>query len=238
MMQPMRSVVARRLVLLGAVAFVALDVLLVACSDELPPGAGSSSGDSPIDASRPEAAPTNEGGSFGGDASDGGTVPDDGGGGTDTGAVDTGPPFTCIDDRPLVVDGGTAPSSCPGSASCSGYCDRIRMNYKLGVAQDAIQCLVALPSCANQAQVLGCVDRAVDKACTDGTTKGYCTPLVTACDPNAGQPGSNIDQAGCEALAKGLGDAGRGTFATCVDGKTDAGTCPNEVGVCSEAVRL
>lgn len=223
----MRLVRARHAILLGAVATISLDLVMMGCSSDRPPaGGGATNTDAAVtpDATQPRDAGQDADGSS--DAADGQVV--------------SGP---CLDDNPAPTDGGTdggadgsaAPVCPPGP--CSVICANIVAHYKLGVAQVAVACLLDLPSCAVPTDVFACVDMALGMACADPTSTGYCTPLVKACDPNAGGPGANIDQAGCESFAHGMSSSGRSAFAGCLQSKIDGGTCPAEVVVCADDIR-
>ena len=101
----------------------------------------------------------------------------------------------------------------------------------------AIDCVLALPSCDNANDVRLCVDRAMARACDDPTANTYCASFVTACDPNAGKPGSSISQDGCVILSNGLAATGHADFKTCIDAKIAAGTCPLGVVDCADEIR-
>lgn len=210
-----------RCLLLAAVTFAAFATMGVGCSSERPSAASldgdggatreaGSGGDLSKDAEDPDADV--DAASDGGDAGDGGT---------------------CLGDAP--PDGGVG--TCPASGPCSEPCGRILANYKGGVARAAVDCIVALPSCENAAVVVPCVDRALARACPEPTAPTYCSPLVTACDPNAGDAGSMISQAGCELFANGLSSAGRSAFEACIEDKIAQSTCPTEVGLCADEIR-
>lgn len=214
--------------LLGVVATISIDLAMIGCSSDKPPaGSGTTGTDAALN---PNDANTSR---------DGGRDADGSSDATDEQFVFTG----CLDDKPA-PDGGTeagvdasAPPVCPSSGDCSAICGHIVDHYKLGVAQVAVACLLKLPSCSVMTDVFVCVDSATGIACKDPTSKGYCTPLITACDPNAGGPGSNIDQVGCELVANGLSPSGRSALASCFQSKTDAGTCPADVLVCTDDIR-
>lgn len=170
----------------------------------------------------------------------------DGDGGAD--AAGDGPRFSddgaCLDDKPApTIDGGFKGGDeagvpvCPTTGTCASYCDDVVAHYKLGVAQVAVTCILALPSCSNLLDVNLCVDTALGESCKDTTSSGYCTPLVKACDPNAGGAGSLIDELGCESFANGLSASGRSAFSTCIQSKIEAGTCPNDVRLCTDQIR-
>jgi len=143
----------------------------------------------------------------------------------------------CYGDAPLTADGGAAPLDCAGSPTCAAHCASIRDHYRVAVAQAAIRCILKLPSCASLTDVRACTDLGIGNACAVGTSSAYCTPLVTSCDPAAGQPGSNIDQAGCERFAHALSASGRAAFSTCIQAKVTAGTCPVEIITCANEIR-
>lgn len=225
-----------RLSLFLIVAACSVELTLVACSSDHPAGAGDDPAQSMTDsearvtieieasANPPDAMSTID---------DAGTTPADAG---DDGEAE--PSFVCLDDTALVTEGGTPADACPDSPTCSTYCNNVHAHYKLGVAQAAIACILNLSSCSTPSDVKLCVSNALARACVDATSKGYCTPLVMSCDPNAGGPGSNIDESGCESLASAFSAAGRSMFDACLQAKTDAGTCAAEVGGCADAMLL
>jgi hypothetical protein len=219
----MMSVRARRAVLVGAIVAAWSSIAVVGCSSDKPAAGGggtTAEGGPATDANR----------------STDGRDDANGEGGLDDASVDQFANGACLDDRPAKTDAEAGPV-CPAAGTCSAACNRILDRYKLGVAQVAITCLLDLPSCANPTDVIACVDTALGAACLDPTSKGYCTPLVKPCDPNAGGPGSAIDQTGCESFANGLSASGRGVFETCVQSKIDAGTCPMEIVACADEIR-
>lgn len=209
--------------MLGAVTLAAFAMTGAACSSEQPSVSASLGGDG--GASSHEAA-------SGGELSTGSDAGIDADGASDDGgAVDGG---TCLGDSP---PGDGDAGTCPASGPCSEPCGHILTNYKGGVARAALECIAALPSCENAADVVPCVDLALARACLDPTASAYCMPLVTACDPNAGDAGSMISQSGCELFANGLSSAGRSAFRACIDGKIAQSTCPTEVGLCADEIR-
>lgn len=151
---------------------------------------------------------------------------------------------SCLNDKAApTIDGGFTGGDdagvpiCGTTGTCVTYCNNIVAHYKLGVAQVAVTCLRDLPSCSDVLDVNLCVDRALGQACKDTTSPAYCTPLVKPCDPNAGGFGSLIDQAGCESFANGLSASGRTALSDCIQSKIDAGTCPNDVRLCTDEIR-
>jgi hypothetical protein len=148
--------------------------------------------------------------------------------------VDAEPGWKCLGDE--LVDGGNG-IVCPSTGSCSSACGHIVDRYKAGVAQAALKCILALPSCGAAADVIACVDKALSSACSDTTSAGFCSPLVLACDPAAGDNGSAISQEGCELFANGLSGAGRTFFQSCIQDKITAGTCPTDIVGCANDVR-
>ena len=211
---------APRVLLLGALTIACANVLVFGCSSSDKPPYASVSGEASPSS---EAAPPTDGPLADRDASPGDA--------TDELPVN-GP---CLDDKPAPLDGG-APD-CGASATCGGFCTRILDHYKLGVAQTAIACLVALPSCSSRNDVTTCVDKALSNVCADPTADGYCTMIVKKCDPDAGGAGSNIDQQGCVAFANGFTASGRSAFQGCLESKIEAGTCPAEVVTCANEIR-
>jgi len=213
---------SRRAILFGAITALAFDAALLGCSSDKPKAASVTPTDRDAEPNA-DATPSKDGGRDANDAADAPVDP----------VIDAGP---CLDDKPAPTDGGAAPV-CPTSGTCSAICDRIVDHYKLGVAQVAVTCILKLSSCSIPTDVMACVDGALGRACVDSTSKGYCTPLVKACDPNAGGPGSSIDEAGCESFANGFSSSGRTAFATCLQSKIDVGTCPTEVVACADEIR-
>jgi hypothetical protein len=226
---------ARRAFWLTTLGVVSIGVaVLIGCSSDNPPGEdiGGSSSSGGID-----------GGNGQNDAlaAHDGSIGDGNPAQTEAAASDgpnnDAPPFTCLDDKPMPDGGANAPTACPSSATCTAYCDHVHEHFKLGVAQVAIECLLKLPSCAQTTDVRNCIDGAIAQACPDPTSPGYCGNLVLPCDPNAGQAGSTIDEAGCEDFANAMTSSGRSTLATCLQSKIDAGTCATDNGVCVGEIR-
>lgn len=206
---------------------------MIACSSSDRPGA--SVGVTGEDASTVERSTVADGSSDqkspegGADATADGALSDDG---------------ACLDDKPApTLDGGFKGANdagvpiCPATGTCVTHCENVVANHKLGVAQVAVTCILQLPSCANVVDVNLCVDNALGASCKDTTSPAYCASLVKPCDPNAGAPGTLIDEPGCESIANGLSASGRNALATCIKGKIDAGTCPNEVVQCTNQLR-
>jgi hypothetical protein len=210
-------------VAIGVGMALASVVLVVACSSDKPPATGSG----PISSSGGGTTSSSGGVDSGGDSS----KPT-----TDAGG-DAPPIIPCTNDTSIKIDGGTPPTDCSQSPTCAAHCTNIRDHYKLGVAQTAIACLAKLPNCNTLSDVHACVDLAIGNACPDTAAVTFCTPLVPACDPNAGKSGSNIDEAGCELFANGMSSAGRTAFNNCLQTKISAGTCPVEVLDCTAKIR-
>jgi len=163
-------------------------------------------------------------------------------------ATDDRPLFSddgaCLDDKPApTIDGGFTGGDdggvpiCPTTGTCVTYCNDVVAHYKLGIAQVAVMCIRKLPSCSDVADVSLCVDNALGASCKDMSSPAYCTPLVKPCDPNAGGLGSLIDEPGCESFGNGLSAAGRSALSACIQSKIDAGTCPNDVRLCTDQIR-
>ncbi len=196
--------------------------LLLACSDARPPIHEIGSSDGGV---RP---PDVDGSVYRDGAVDG-----------DAGADADAEPFSqpCLDDTPAYAfDAGSAAPNCP-AGSCATHCANIIANYKLGLAQVAVACLRELPDCSEVTAVRACVDSAMAAACVDSTSAAFCGPLVTACDPNAGGAGSQIDEVGCRTLVHGMSAGGRSVFGACIEAKINAGTCAAEVSECGDAIR-
>ncbi len=225
---------ARRAILLVAFTTLSLDLAIVGCSSDKPAASGGTT-TSGFDGS----ASGGDGSKL--DGSGDGSSSGDGGGDSQTPEQDANNGFVCLDDKSVGVDGGAGdggalPVSC-SNGSCAAHCDSIHDHYKLGVAQHAIQCISKLANCDSLVLVRNCVDDAIGRACKDSTSPGYCMPLVTACDPNAGMPNSTIDEQGCEIFANAFSSAGRTAFSTCLQAKITAGTCPAENGTCADQIR-
>ncbi len=151
---------------------------------------------------------------------------------------------SCLNDKAApTIDGGFTGGDdagvpiCSTLGTCVTYCNDIVAHYKLGLAQVAVTCLRKLPSCSDVVDVSLCVDTALGQACKDTTSAAYCTPLVKPCDPNAGGFGSLIDQPGCESFGNGLNASGRTALSDCIQSKIEAGTCPNDVRLCTDEIR-
>ena len=213
----------KRAALISAVLGITTQCV-VACSADKPQGAVSSSSGVPSSSS---GGPTLDAASSDADA-DAGVLPD-----ADA-TADAPLGNTCLGDDP--VQAGGFPT-CPDSGDCAPYCNDIVAHYRLGLAQVAVACLSKLSSCADTVDVNLCVDKALDRACKDTSSVGYCSPLVTPCDPNAGGPSSLIDELGCETFGNGLSPSGRDVLATCIQAKISAGTCPSDVRLCTDAIR-
>lgn len=212
---------SRRAIFLGAITTLSIEAATLGCSSDKPPPASSTT---KTDAGpNTDATPSSDSGQDASDANDAAVDQ----------LVNNG---TCLDDQPAPTDGGVAPA-CPSTGTCSAFCAHILDHYKLGVAQVAITCLLKLSSCSTTTDVIACVDAALGQACADPTSKGYCTPLVKACDPNAGGAGSSIDEQGCESFANGFSSSGRTAFTSCLQSKIDVGTCPTEVVTCADEIR-
>lgn len=198
-------------------------LLALGCSDDAPPTQeGDPTAQPGVSDSGLREAATDAASDAGGGIADGATEPNI---------------LACVDDGDLRVDGGaSAPLACADIASCSGLCERVATRFKRGVAQAAIACLRDLGACGDANAARSCVARALGRACADTTAAGYCRPLVTACDPNAGGAGSNISQADCERFASSLSASGRNTLKICMDAQVSGGTCASDVVDCFRAL--
>ena len=210
----------RSVFVLLSVTTLALGAIVVACSEGNPPAASEGADGTHFETvdsgSGRETGPTTDG-----DAGDAGDAAAD---------ADLG---SCLGD--VAVDAGDGGTTCAGD--CASHCVAIGKNYRVGVAETAVACVRALGSCSDVTQVRSCVDLALERACPSPTATGYCTPLVTACDPNAGGDGSNISERGCESYASALSPTGRGVFSGCIAKQVDAGTCAAGIIDCAEAIR-
>lgn len=145
--------------------------------------------------------------------------------------------------------GSSAPASCLASGdagaldcdalaanACDPYCWAYAENYKPEIAKAIADCLVKLPTCEGAMDAMkACVDGALAKACDDPTAKTFCTPVTTECAKNnAGADG--LTEAACEGVAKGLTEAGRSNFLSCIDEGTP-GTCTFASAGCVDYVK-
>ena len=224
----MTFVRTRRALFVLMLAALGAEAALACSSSDRPPAAIGS-------------ASSSSGGTSGMVVADGGTDQDADGGAAFDASGDS-PVFTddgsCLNDQPAPkLDAGSAPPTCPTTGGCATYCSDVVASYKLGVAQTAAKCILALGDCSDLVQVNDCIDTAVGESCKDTTSPAYCMPLVTSCDPNAGKMGSLIDEPGCEGIANSLSASGRSTFAACIESKVEMGTCPIDVHLCTDQLR-
>ena len=117
------------------------------------------------------------------------------------GTTEPPPPPVCLDDT------GAAPA-CPGpgGAGCAGQCAKINVNFKKGVAADAVKTLTAASCTANTTNTT--TTTSVAKACADATAKAFCDALVTGGCNGVGFP------AQCLTLTNALTGTGTGAAAT------------------------
>lgn len=170
-----------------------------------------------------------------GGSSDGATEPADAG--VDTGSV------SCLDDR---ADGGDPDAGdsgldCAGNADayCQMACTNAFTNLKAGVAFEAAECVLKLPTCeGTTTDVVGdCFEKAGAKACADPTSPPFCQSIFDGCadagaDPDAGDAGDGgvWNKATCVALVNALNDTGRAAFQSCMvegNGCIDPMVCVN-----------
>lgn len=227
----------RRVLSHGALFVAGCVVATVACSsDDRPPGVGTSSSSSSSGQTSSTSGSSSSSSSSGSGGDGGSSSSSSSAGGPVDSGADTGPTFLCAADTPKTTDAGAAlPTSCPGTP-CADTCTKAAQNYRVGVAQTAIACLSKLGTCSG-APVINCNVAAIDATCADPTAKTFCTSLVSACDPNAGQPGSVITEEDCERFVSALSATGRTTFRTCLETKTSAGTCAVEADQCFATVQ-
>lgn len=193
-----------------------LAAAIVACSDSNPPAATSMT--TPEDAGKSETGTLSDAGADSAvDASD---------------DADAGPGFECLDDKPAPADAGANDADCTKNG-CTSVCNDVTAHFKLGVAQVAMACIAKLPNCTTPSDAIPCLDYAMARACADPVSPGYCTPLAKPCDPE----GNMITESACETFANGMTDAGRATFASCIQSEIEAGTCQDQVGTCADQIR-
>src|SRR4051812_2384344 len=108
------------------------------------------------------------------------------GGATQPPADDSGPDSTtedggaCLGDS--VVEGGDAGSYDCSQSSCATDCTNVQNAYRSAVGQDAVQCILALPTCeSGGAAARKCAEDALAKACDDPAATTLCTKLVADC---------------------------------------------------------
>jgi hypothetical protein len=145
---------------------------------------------------------------------------DDGGtdSATDGGGDAAGDGGACLGDT-TTGDGGIL--TC-GAASCPTTCTTVANEYRPGVAEATIECLLALPTCegGGTPDTHACADKALAKACDDTDATTTCAKLVAACSADAGDAsadgGATFDQTSCQTLVRGLTASARTSFISCV----------------------
>jgi hypothetical protein len=128
------------------------------------------------------------------------------------------------------ADGGTGPADAgDGGSVClsSAFCDSTLANLKPKVAQAAIACVVALPTCESGAGIDTCVETALAGACADTTGKAACDQIASVCGDAGADAG--VSPADCQKYTAGLTAAGRTAFVACMTESacfiTDAKQC-------------
>jgi hypothetical protein len=178
---------------------------------------------------------------------DGGATQPTGDSGPDSTTEDGG---ACLGDS--VVEGGDAASYDCSQSTCATDCTNVQGAYRAGIAQDAVQCILALPTCeSGGAEARKCAEDALAKACDDAAATSLCTKLVADCtapsdagydaDASTADAGSGaaFDQASCVALVRALSDEARTTFTSCVTEGAGAGNgfCKTDPVTCLDALR-
>jgi hypothetical protein len=164
--------------------------------------------------------------------SDSGTTTDGAAGDASADASDSGV-VPCLNDNTNKgdVDAGDAGLDCLSNAdgTCQSSCQNVLTILKAGVAYEAAECILKLPSCEGAAtDVIGdCVIDAGAKACADPTSAAFCSSIQGACtdagaDPDAGDGGTALTQADCVKIANTLSETGREAFTSCM---IDNGGC-------------
>lgn len=227
----------RRIFVPALLVLTGAEVVLFGCSSsDRPAGALDTNNEGSIDAS---ASPTKDAGA-GADGSTPSTNDDgaaaeastaDGSDITDTGAPTDAPTesrasFTCLDDSPA-PDGGSLPTTCPGSTGCSAYCDKISANFKHGVAQTIVECMTSQASCDVFAAA-NCISQTNERVCVDDASTAQCTTLVTACTPGIQDPDKSAAVSNCVTAMSALSSTGQGVYTSCVQSKTSGGTCTSD----------
>lgn len=173
---------------------------------------------------------------------------------TDSGTDSTtegGDGGACLGDT--VTEGGDAgPLDCSKS-TCPTDCTNVQNAYKPGVAQAAVQCILALPTCeSGSAALTSCATDALDNACDDATADALCTKLVAGCTSGGGDAGdaggdastsdagtssTMFDQKSCVNLVRSLASDARTNFVTCVTegAGADSGVCKTDPGTCIDS---
>jgi hypothetical protein len=172
---------------------------------------------------------------------DGGTV-------TPPSGDDSGPDSTteggaCLGDS--VVEGGDAAAQDCSKALCPTECTNVQNAYRAGVAQAAVQCILALSICeSGGSEATKCAEDALANACDDPTAATLCTKLVADCtapsdagydaDASTADAGAAFDQASCVALVRGLNADARTSFTSCVTEGAGAGNgaCKTDPQTC------
>lgn len=213
---------ARFLMLTTAISGAVVACSITSTNNTVPGGGGSDSG----------------GGGDGTTGGDGAVAQDSGG---DTSASDganeaatcddsIGKPGACVD----YADGGTGPDAAAADGGDAGpvclsalLCDGVLADLKPKVAQTAIACVVALPTCESGAGIDTCIATALAGACPDATGKASCDQIAAVCGDAGADAG--VSQADCVKYTAGLTAAGRTKFVACMTESacfvTDALTC-------------
>ncbi len=157
--------------------------------------------------------------------SDGSTPQNDGattgdGSTTGDGAADAS---TCLGDDKLLNPSCASLAGDGGVTNCvqdpnigQPACADFQVGFRNGVAREAVQCLVTLPTCEGLATdpVADCAIKAMKKSCPTAEAATLCKKAVTDCAAASITP--TVSEAECTAIASGLNAAGRQAFTDCV----------------------
>ncbi len=163
----------------------------------------------------------------------------DDGGGSDGASADAsgdgGDGGACLGDS-TSEGGGDAGALC-GTATCSTTCNDVVANFRAGVAEATIKCLLALPTCegGGTSETANCANDAIAKACDDPSfdAKAACATMAASCNGDGGDGGS-FNQATCVSLMTALTPTARATFTSCITegGGLGSGACTSTPQTC------
>lgn len=98
-----------------------------------------------------------------------------------------------------------------GQPACADF----QAGLRNGVAREAVQCLVTLPTCEGLATdpVADCAIKAMKKSCPTTEAAALCKKAVADCAAASITP--DVSEAECTSIASGLNAAGRQAFTDC-----------------------
>jgi hypothetical protein len=173
-------------------------------------GDDSSSGDSSTDSSADSA--TTDSGDGGAEAScddTTGTVPD----------------CNALADGGVNNDGGT---TCASGSAFPAACAAWVSQLKPGVARNAVNCAVALPSCESGAGLGDCLSTALNMSCADPSANAVCASIASTCGDGGVDAGISTMQ--CDTYVSGMNQTGRDAITNCINN----GSCSLDFPGCVE----